>query len=444
MTEQYKKVIRDPIYGYIGLTERQLKVIELPVFQRLRRISQLSFADLVYPNANHNRFSHSLGVMHLARILSDYLKVSELGGQLNLSDDDYEAIIWAGLLHDIGHLPFSHVCEPAFAFHMDNINDWKDYHVKIGARIIQESNFGIKDILGEEIARKVCKLIKGEDSQIPRLLIEVITGTCSVDRLDYLKRDAYHAGIPEYAIIDSARILTSLHFYPEDPYWAPIFRRKALYALEGAILSYFFMYRAIYYHHTVRSAYLLFQDIIWEAFKNYNLKEKFNDLFSPEFWNHFDDHFFLTLLRDKDKNLRIRLEQLIFRELPKMVPVPKIRRENITRIYRFMERSSFNEKVEKEKNIKNSLKRYGVERILLDSPIIIPYPRSLLAERAIYIWEEGMREPQNIGESAPYLLGLANAAEVQLAARVYVSPANLRFDEEFIKDLNKAVMDKVK
>ena len=305
MAEQYKKVIRDPIYGYIGLTEEQLNVIELPVFQRLRRISQLSFADLVYPSATHNRFSHSLGVMHLARILSDYLKNSGLGEQLELNDDDYEAIIWAGLLHDIGHLPFSHVCEPIFAHYIGNPINWREYHVEIGAKIIQDSRFGIIDILGSKMVNKVVKLIRGKDSQIPRLLVEVITGICSVDRLDYLKRDAYHAGTPEYAIIDAQRILTSLHFYPEDPYTAPIFRRKALYALEGVILSYFYMYRAIYYHHAVRSAYLLFQDIIWEAFENSNLREKLNELFIPEFWNHFDDHCFLTILRDINKNALI-------------------------------------------------------------------------------------------------------------------------------------------
>ena len=68
------KVVRDPIYGYVKLEEKQLDIIELPVFQRLRRISQLSFADFVYPNASHNRFSHSLGVFHLADKLCDYLE----------------------------------------------------------------------------------------------------------------------------------------------------------------------------------------------------------------------------------------------------------------------------------------------------------------------------------------------------------------------------------
>jgi len=91
-----------------------------------------------------------------------------------------------------------------------------------------------------------------------------MTGICSIDRLDYLKRDAYHAGTPEYAIIDAERILKSLIIYSRDPYIAPVFKKKALYALEGVVLSYFYMYRAIYYHRAVRAAYLfLLQHLLY-------------------------------------------------------------------------------------------------------------------------------------------------------------------------------------
>ncbi len=72
MSDEYEKVIRDTVYGYVGITVEQLALMELSVFQRLRRISQLSFADLAYPNAMHNRFSHSVGVMHLGSIISRY------------------------------------------------------------------------------------------------------------------------------------------------------------------------------------------------------------------------------------------------------------------------------------------------------------------------------------------------------------------------------------
>lgn len=221
MAEEFAKVVRDPIYGYVGLTKDQLKVIALPVFQRLRRISQLSFVDLVYPNANHSRLSHSLGAMHLARILAEYLRISETGKQLGLTREDYKAIVWAGLLHDIGHLPFSYACEPAFAHFVGRQMNWKDYHVQIGGEIIRDRSFGIAKVLGKQMADKVCKLIQGECSSHQRALSEAMTGACSVDRLDYLRRDAYHAGTPEYAIVDYNRVLTCLCHAPDAPYVAP-------------------------------------------------------------------------------------------------------------------------------------------------------------------------------------------------------------------------------
>lgn len=439
-----RKVIRDPVHGYIEVDMEERKFIELPVFQRLRRISQLSFGDLVYPSANHNRFSHSLGVMYLAKIVADYLRTSGMNQKIGLSSDECDLIIWAALLHDVGHLPFSHACEPAFAYYINNSNNWKDYHVDLGCRIIKNPDFGIVDIIGKETAEKVCQLIKGEDDNLSRHLVEIMTGTCSIDRLDYLKRDAYHAGTSEYAIIDAERILKSLTVYPDDPDMAPVFKKKALYALEGVVLSYFYMYRAIYYHHAVRAAYLLFQEIIWNAFENYDLKRELGNMLSPDFWCHFDDHYFLTVLRELHKDIRIQIEKIVFRRLPKLIPLQKMWRHNIYKIYRFLEKASFKEKIEKEREIAEKLRGFKVEKIFLDSPMVIPYPRSLLAEGGIYIWEENSSEPQNIAEYAPYILRLSDAAEAQLAARVYVLPSELRFNEDFIREINEIIREVLK
>lgn len=442
--EEYKKVVRDPIYGYIGLTEEQLEVVNLPVFQRLRRISQLSFADMVYPNATHNRFSHSLGVMHLARMLRDHLRLSGIGKQINLDENDYEAIVWAGLLHDIGHLPFSHVSEPIFAYFMDKKDEWKDYHVDIGIKIIKDPEFGISDILGEDIANKVCNLIKGKATKIHPLLKETMTGLCSIDRLDYLKRDAYHAGVPEYAIIDAERIINSLTFYPEAPDdWNPVFKKKSLYALEGIVLSYFFMYKAVYYHHAVRAAYLLFQDIIWKAFEQGCFEEFGSELLTPKVWNNFDDHNFSTLLRNCDKTFSIGLNQVIFRHLPKKVSIPPELKPIITRIVAFIENSSFKDKVQKTEVIKKELNRYNIKNIILDAPALVPYPPSLLySEKAIFVWEEEeMHTPEDISSDrfSPYLKNLKPTADTQLKAKVYVYPEDLRTNKNFIKSLCKVI-----
>lgn len=260
--------------------------------------------------------------------------------------------------------------------------------------------------------------------------------------LDYLKRDAHHAGTPEYAIIDTDRILTSVTYFPTDIYLSPIFKKKGLYALEGAILSYFYMYRAIYFHHTVRAAYLLFQDIIWDAFEKHGLKDKIENLFDPEFWYSFDDHRFLSLLYSI-KELRPKLEQLVFRKLPKMIPTEKIRGTNITRIYRFIAERPYNEKISKERIITEELRKNypKLEMVLLDSPIIIPYPHSLFAEKIVYIWDKDMQDPINAATYAPYLASLQDASEKQLSARVYVYPESLRENDKFINDLNSIIVE---
>jgi HD superfamily phosphohydrolase len=438
--EEFEKVIRDPVYGYIGITKEQLAVIELPIFQRLRRITQLSFGDLVYPNATHNRFSHSLGVMHLARLLINYLESSGLAEKLKLTKKEKEAFIWAGLLHDIGHLPFSHVCEEPFAYFMPGFLEFKEYHTGIGCHIISKPEFGITPIIGEDIAEMVCKLLKGIGHP---LLTRMLDGLVSIDRLDYLQRDALHAGTPEYAIVDAERIVNSLVIYPEDPLLAPVFRKKALYSLEGVVLSYFFLYRAIYYHHTVRAAYLLFQNILWEAFQN-GLKEKLeeNNWLTPSYFPNFDDHCLMALLRGIDVSRKALEEELLYRKLPKMIPPEKLDIYSSTiGIYFYNTKDKILEnKVKKEEELEERLKKFNIKRILLDSPLIIPYPRSLLSERLIYIWGEKDDKPQDIGDIAPHLRATTDAAEKQMSGRVYVYP-DLRDNEDFIRDLKVAIRE---
>jgi hypothetical protein len=448
--EEFEKVIRDPVYGYIGITKEQLAVIELPIFQRLRRITQLSFGDLVYPNATHNRFSHSLGVMHLARLLinhlESYLESLKLKDELESIKEEKEAFIWAGLLHDIGHLPFSHVSEEPFAGVFSSYPEFrpfsevKDFHVRIGCYIISNSEFGITPIIGDATAEKVCKLLKGAGHPV---LNEMINGLVSIDRLDYLRRDALHAGTPEYAIVDAERIVNSLVIYPEDPLLAPVFRKKALYSLEGVVLSYFFLYRAIYYHHAVRAAYLLFQNILWEAFQN-GLKEKLeeNNWLTPSYFSNFDDHCLMALLRGIDVSRKALEEELLSRKLPKMIPPEKLDIYSSTiGIYFYNTRDKILEnKVKKEEELEERLKKFNIKRILLDSPLIIPYPRSLLSERLIYIWGEKDDKPQDIGDIAPHLRATTDAAEKQMSGRVYVYP-DMRDNEDFIRDLKVAIRE---
>lgn len=435
MDEQYKKVVRDPLYSYIGLTEDQLKIISLPVFQRLRRISQLSFAEFVYPNATHTRFSHSLGVMELARRSVQYLKTIKAG-----IDESYlEALIWAGLLHDIGHFPFSHVFEPAATEFIEKKGkEWQDLHVRWGKKIIDDTKFGIPDILTSNIRKKVLSLIDKKDTSSPKILRDYMTWFFSIDRLDYLRRDAYHAGTPEYAIIDTDRIISSQ--IPHSDESISVHKRKTLYALEGAILSYFYMYRAIYYHHTVRAAYLLFQDILWDAFGKGNTFKEIN-WEDAKSWIDFDDHRCLAMLAEDD-SVSEKLALLLARELPKMIKEAEITDPNVTRIYRLCQEGSYKKKIECERDLLEELqsKWKSLKIVFLDSPILVPYPPTPFVVDYPYIWNgDPHSELTAFHKEAPYVRYLAEASE---KARIYVNRVWMSEEEKekFIKDLNDNIL----
>ena len=150
------EIVKDPIYGYIKIYDHELKIIDTPIFQRLRRIKQTTGVDYVYPCAVHTRFSHSLGVMHVAGIFTQRL-LDQING---ISEDDKKYYyflmrLW-GLTHDIGHGPYSHIFDEAV------LEKYSTDHEEIGARILREySEFPDKFRIGDlEISREdVAKLI---------------------------------------------------------------------------------------------------------------------------------------------------------------------------------------------------------------------------------------------------------------------------------------------
>lgn len=439
MDEEYKKVVRDPLYGYIGLTEEQLEVIRLPVFQRLRRISQLSFADLVYPNATHTRFAHSLGVGELARRSIQYLKSIKV----DIDESYFEALIWAGFLHDIGHFPFSHVFEPiGTEFIEKEGKSWRDFNGRWSKKIIDDPRYGISKIIKDDIREKVLSLIDKDDKSSPKILRDIMTWFFSIDRLDYLRRDAYHAGTPEYAIIDTDRVISSQ--IPYDDESISVYKRKALYVLEGAILSYFYMYRAIYYHHTVRAAYLLFQDILWDAFEKYNIFEGI-DWQDHNFWINFDDHRCIAMLA-KNEKLSEKLTLLLTRQLPKIIKEKELVDPNIRRVYRLCQEGSYKEKIQSERRLLKKLKTKwpSLKLLFLDSPILVPYPPTPFAIDYPYIWNGDTHlKPTPFHKEAVFVKYLAEASE---KARVYVDRVWTSRDEKqkFIEGLNDEIQQLLK
>ncbi|WP_024821495.1 HD domain-containing protein [Aminobacterium mobile] len=214
---ELKHRFRDPLYGYIELSEDETKIIDTPIFQRLRRIHQLALTKYVYPGAEHSRFQHSIGVVQAATdiftcLYNDMAK-NNRDELKKLEWDNSETLLcalktlrFAALLHDIGHLPFSHASEEVL---LD-----KARHENIGRYIIKK-HVRISEIIKENnvTPSRVANLIKADPQEIPNskdnILKSIISGHFDADRADYLRRDSYYCGV-KYGVYDYNRYLSSI------------------------------------------------------------------------------------------------------------------------------------------------------------------------------------------------------------------------------------------
>ena len=227
--------IIDPIHDFVRVYDNELKIIDTPIFQRLRRIRQLSGAHLIYPGAQHTRFEHSLGVMHIASMAGQVL--AEKGV---VSSDDIQNLRLAGLLHDIGHGPFSHLFEEIFE------EKRKISHEDLGRDIILKTEIG--DIISKNgFDKKLITKLAFGDSKL-QFMNEIISGVLSADIMDYLLRDGYFTGA-EHAKIDHHRLTHSLDVYKNKL----ALDKSSLVNFETMMISRYQMFKAVYFHKTVRA-----------------------------------------------------------------------------------------------------------------------------------------------------------------------------------------------
>ncbi len=220
------KVIRDPIHDHIELDELALALIDTPQVQRLRRVKQLGFSNLVYPGANHTRFEHSLGVYHLA-------------GHLIKQVDEHQRneLLAAALLHDIGHGPFSHATEELIEHYTRKSHDDVEELLREGA---------ISDVLKENSVSPsaIARHIRGETYSG-----QIIYSEIDVDRMDYLVRDAHYTGVA-FGLIDHVRLIHELGFNENKL----VLNIGGLQAAESLLVSRFLMHPTVYFHHVSRIA----------------------------------------------------------------------------------------------------------------------------------------------------------------------------------------------
>ncbi len=257
MTKKYLQIV-DPIHDFITVYKHELDIIDTPVFQRLRRIRQLAGAHLVYPGAQHSRFEHSLGTMHIASQAATMLKEKKY-----LDSDDVANLRLAALLHDIGHGPFSHLFEEVLQ------KKKRISHEQMGEKLILKSEIG--DLITKAGFDKgfVSKLAFGNSKY--QFMNEIISGGLSADMMDYLLRDGYFTGA-EHAKVDFMRIINSLDVHNKKL----SLDRSALYSFESIMISRYQMFKAVYFHKTVRAAEVMLLESMLLA--DNELKLTTNDL----------------------------------------------------------------------------------------------------------------------------------------------------------------------
>ena len=280
MKKIYLDVI-DPIHDFIRVYQHELSIIDNPIFQRLRRIRQLSGAHLTYPSAQHTRFEHSLGVMHIAG-QAGYA----LGEKGILQSDDLQILRLAGLLHDIGHGPFSHLFE-------EIIQEKKISHEDFGKEIILNSEIG--DSLSKNgFDKKLVTSVAFGNSKL-QYMNEIVSGVLSADMMDYLLRDGYFTGA-EHAKIDHKRITQSLDIYKKKL----ALERSALYSFESMMHSRYQMFKAVYFHKTVRAAEVM----LIEALRLSDDEFGFTTLNLDEFIKLTDEYVLSTLISSESPKLK--------------------------------------------------------------------------------------------------------------------------------------------
>ncbi len=311
------EIFNDPIYGFVYIQNPLIyKIIEHPYFQRLRRITQMGLSYLVYPGAHHTRFQHAIGCVFLMQKAIETLRLKDI----EISNEEEEALYIAILLHDIGHGPFSHTLENSFATGVD--------HEDISLQFMHKLNNEFDGKLSLAI-----QIFKNEYHK--KYFYQLISSQLDVDRLDYLKRDSFYTGVTEGSI-NAERLITMLNVKND----ALVIEEKGIYSVEKFIVARRLMYWMVYLHKTSLAAeYVLVktiqrakeliekgvdlpmnvalqyflsnkitqQNFSNEALINFSNLDDFDILSALKSWSHHNDYILSSLSRS-----------IINRKLPKI------------------------------------------------------------------------------------------------------------------------------
>lgn len=349
--------IKDPVHGYVYITENEKEIIDSFPVQRLRRLRQLAGAEYVYPGANHTRFEHSVGVMYLAGRVMENPKISQL-----MSEDEAEIVRIAALLHDVGHGPFSHVFEHL----LDKLDKT---HEDMTLWIIKNSE--LKDILNKlgYDAEEIGKLAIGRLHKPKKAFLDqIISSAVDVDKLDFIVRDTYHTGA-EYGYIDIFRLIHALDVLDENL----AVDLGALSALESFVIARIESFKSIYFHRVGRAA----QIMLAMAMEKANEELGLTHFKTPEEYLAMDDYTVWTMLKNCEKSSEI-IKNLEKRRMLKCA-YERSFYEKDTMVSNIFGREAYRKQLQadiaKEAEVET-------EAVIIDVPTVpsVPYHHSVLME----------------------------------------------------------------
>jgi HD superfamily phosphohydrolase len=407
---RYWGEIKDPVHGYVYITEAEKQLIDSYPVQRLHRLRQLAGSEFVYSGANHTRFEHSIGVMYLAGKLTENQNLSQL-----LSEEEIQIIRMASLLHDVGHGPFSHVFEHLLVKFLNKT------HEDMTRWIIQKSE--LRDIisgLGYD-ADAVGKLAVGELRRRGKAFLDqIIQSAVDVDKLDFVVRDTYHTGA-EYGYVDVFRLIHMLDVLGENL----AVDVGALSALESFVLARLESFRSIYFHRVGRAAQIMLATAMEEAKDELGLV----DFDSPEDYLALNDYTVWTKLKECKKSRGI-MENLERRRLLKCAydKTFHVREKMVPSIFSVDEvRDQMRNKIASEAGV-------APQAIVIDVPTVpsVPYHHSDLLEPM----EIPVFQKTRAGEKIP--LRLSDISSVFDVLKGFINILRVYTDEKHLEKVADA------
>jgi len=410
--------IKDPVHGYVYITENEKEIIDSYPMQRLRRLRQLAGSEYVYPGANHTRFEHCVGVMYLAGKVVENPNVSRA-----VNEEEADVVRIAALLHDVGHGPFSHVFEQLL------IRDLDKTHEDITSWIIEKSEVSEKLAKMGYTPADVGKLAVGKLHKPEKAFLDqIISSAVDVDKQDFIVRDTFHTGA-EYGFIDVFRLIHALDILDENL----AVELGALSALEAFIIARIESFKSIYFHRVGRAAQIMLATAMEKANEELGLT-KFQ---TPEEYMTMDDYTVWAALKKCEKSKQI-IEDLERRKMLKCA-YERTFYEKDTMISNIFGREAYRRQMQSE-----IAREAGVEAnaVVIDVPTVpsVPYHHAVLMESMeIPVFsktQSGGKTPYRLSDISKIIENLKGFINI---LRVYTNEA----DRERVEKATAKILGKI-